>query len=61
MKMDYAKLVEKVAQMVVAEAIKEAEIQESDVESMVYLILEGFAQDVSDRAMTDVMDLPAVN
>ena len=59
--MDYAKLVEKVAQMVVAEAIKEAEIQESDVESMVYLILEGFAQDVSDRAMTDVMDLPAVN
>ena len=59
--MDYAKLVEKVAEMVVAEAIKEAEIQESDVESMVYLILEGFAQDVSDRAMTDVMDLPAVN
>lgn len=59
--MDYAKLVEKVAEMVVAEAIKEAEIQESDVESMVYLILEGFAQDVSDRAMTDVMDIPAVN
>jgi hypothetical protein len=59
--MDYAKLVEKVAQMVVAEAIKEAEVQESDVESMVYLILEGFAQDVADRAMTDVMDLPAVN
>jgi hypothetical protein len=59
--MDYAKLVEKVAEMVVAEAIKEAEIQESDVESMVYLILEGFAQDVADRAMTDVMDLPAVN
>ena len=59
--MDYAKLVEKVAEMVVAEAIKQAEIQESDVESMVYLILEGFAQDVSDRAMTDVMDMPAVN
>jgi len=59
--MDYTKLVEKVAQMVVAEAIKEAEVQESDVESMVYLILEGFAQDVADRAMTDVMDLPAVN
>jgi hypothetical protein len=59
--MDYAKLVEKVAEMVVAEAIKEAEVQESDVESMVYLILEGFAQDVADRAMTDVMDLPAVN
>ncbi len=59
--MDYAKLVEKVAEMVVAEAIREAEQQESDVESMVYLILEGFAQDVSDRAMTDVMDMPAVN
>ena len=59
--MDYVKLVEKVAEMVVAEAIKQAEIQESDVESMVYLILEGFAQDVSDRAMTDVMDMPPVN
>ena len=59
--MDYAKLVEKVAEMVVAEAIKQAEIQESDVESMVYLILEGFAQDVSDRAMIDVMDMPSVN
>ena len=59
--MDYAKLVEKVAQMVVAEAIKEAEVQESDVESMVYLILEGFAQDVADRAMVDVMEIPAVN
>ena len=59
--MDYVKLVEKVAEMVVAEAIKQAEIQESDVESMVYLILEGFAQDVSDRAMTDVMDMPSVN